>query len=125
MPAREVLIQLLAPALAGRASDGTKVLHTGLWLNPDRNHLFIGLLAEGPAADRPRRPSISISDGDGPAINSFSYTVGSGPGDGHTWLLQARVSAEQASHLAGATFTMDYGDLAVEYTARLTKNLEP
>jgi len=115
---------MLAPAFAGSAGDGSKVLHTGLWLSPGRNHLFIGVLAEGPAADRPKRPSISISTDGGPVVDSFSYTGGSGPGGGHCWLLQAEVLPEQASQLPGATLILRYEDLSLEYAAQLTADIE-
>ncbi|MGC4943250.1 hypothetical protein [Kribbella sp. DT2] len=111
--------QLLSPAAVGRANDGTLVFHTGVWLSPGGKSLFVGVVAEGRAAERYRRPSITIDDGKGLKINSFAFIGGAGPGCGHTWLLQAEVNAKDASRLSGATLVMRYEDLALDYSARL------
>ncbi len=121
MPPRDVPTQLLAPASIGRANDGTEVFHTGLWLSPSQKYVFIGLLAEGEGADRPRRPSIVISDGDELRINSFWYATGTGAGDGHCWVLQTEIDPENAWRLSGATLTMRYEQLALEYSAQLAE----
>lgn len=119
MPTRDAPTQLLAPASVGLASDGTEVFHTGLWLSPSQKYLFIGLLGEGDGADRPRRPSIVISNGEELKINSFWYATGAGAGQGHCWVLQTEIDPEQAARLAGATLTMQYEQLGLEYSAQL------
>ncbi|GAB3837678.1 hypothetical protein [Kribbella italica] len=113
-------IQLVGPAAIGRASDGTAVFHTGLWLGPSQSCLFIGIIAEGGPSRRPKRPSITISNGQDLLINSFSFVGGGGgPGHGDCWLLQADVDTENAWRLSGATLVMRYEILALDYTAQL------
>jgi hypothetical protein len=117
--ASEDPIQLVGPAGMGRASDGTEVFHTGLWMIPSRKYLFIGLLAEGEPPARLKKPQIVVSDSDELSITDFFHGGAGGSDFGHHWVLLARMDPEQAGRLSGATLTVHYEALGLEYSAQI------
>jgi hypothetical protein len=117
MPSTENLIALVAPAAIG----GTELeaFHTGLWLSKHSGHLWIGLLVEGQAADRPKRPRILVVDANDQPIVNLWGGGGSGINGVHEWVEHTKISAEDIPRLAGARLIVEYPDFGIEYNAEV------